>query len=180
MKVVSERASLLVVDIQTRLVPAMHSGERVVANAGILMASARRLGIPLLVSEQYPRGLGPTVPELSKYLSEKETFEKVEFSCLGNAAYRRAFESLGRKQVVVTGIEAHVCVMQTVLDLLDAGYETAVVADAVSSRTPENHRHALDRMARAGAEIVTTEMVVFEWLGKAGTPEFKELSALIR
>ncbi len=180
MKISSEKTCLLIVDIQTRLVPAMHTGDMVVANAGILVTAARRLGIPILVSEQYPRGLGPTVPELSELVFADDIVEKVEFSCLDNAAYRESLMERDRRHMIVAGIEAHVCVLQTVLDLLEGGYDTAVVADAVSSRAAESQRIALDRMARAGAEVVTTEMVVFEWLKKSGTPEFKEISALIR
>ena len=171
---------LLVVDIQSRLASAIHGCERVIANSGILMRAAARLGVPVLVSEQYPKGLGATVAELDPVMPAGGVLEKVHFSCMADADYAERMHGNGRGQAVVAGIEAHVCVLQTCMELLDEGYAVFVVADATSSRTPENATAALDRLACAGAQVVSTEMVVFEWLRLAGTPEFKELSALIK
>ena len=174
------RSCLLVVDIQARLVPSMVAPRAVVDNAGILIKAANRLGVPVLASEQYPRGLGPTVPEVASLLPPQATVEKLAFSCMGDEVFARRFADVGRHQAVVAGIEAHVCVLQTVEDLLARDIETFVVADATSSRTERNHQASMERLRDAGARMVTTEMVVFEWLARAGTPAFKELSALIK
>jgi nicotinamidase-related amidase len=136
--------------------------------------------VPILVSEQNPRGLGPTVASVRSLADDREVVEKMHFSCLGDDGFARRWRDLDRPQTVVAGIEAHVCVLQTALDLLAAGSRVFVVADATSSRSPDNHRAALERLRADGAEIVSTEMVVFEWLVRAGTPEFRELSALIK
>ena len=176
----SDRSSLLVVDVQSRLTPAMNAPEGVVANIAVLLKAAERLGVPALVSEQYPKGLGHTVAELAALAPQGSVLEKVHFSCMGDAGLAGRLRHIGRPQVVVAGIEAHVCVLQTALDLLDDGRQVFVVADATSSRTSGNHDAALRRMDAAGVGVVTTEMVVFEWLGRAGTTEFKELSALIK
>ncbi len=174
----ADRSCLLVIDVQTRLAPAMEAHHRVIANTAVLMKAAARLRVPMLVSEQYPRGLGPTVPELAA--GAGAVVEKIHFSCLGEQAYAQRFRGLGRRQAVVAGIEAHVCVLQTCIELMEGGDQVYVVADAVSSRTAENATLALARLRAAGAAIVTTEMVIFEWLRRAGTPEFKELSALVK
>lgn len=177
-----DRACLLVVDVQERLVPAMEEQlkHRLLANAALLIKAARRLEIPIIVSEQYRRGLGVTVPELRALVPEEALVEKQYFSCMADAGFRDRFQAIDRPQVVVAGLEAHVCVLQTVDDLIGDGRPVFVAADATASRTTESHRIALDRMAAAGATVVTTEMVVFEWLEKAGTPEFKDLSALVK
>jgi|APTNR8051073442_1049403.scaffolds.fasta_scaffold06694_2 nicotinamidase-related amidase len=173
-------SSLLIVDIQERLAPHVMAHNALIGNAQTLLKAARRLDVPTLVSEQYPRGLGHTVEDLAPLIDGARTLEKMHFSCLGDATYAEAFHKLGRAQAVIAGMEAHVCVLQTVGDLLRTGTDVFVVADAVSSRTEENYRSGIERMRAMGAEIVTTEMVLFEWLGRAGTPEFKELSPLIR
>lgn len=174
------QSCLLVVDMQARLVPTMATAQAVVNNAGILIKAAKRLGVPLLVSEQYPRGLGPTVPEIAALVPADRTLQKMHFSCIGDADFAGRFREIGRRQAIVAGVEAHVCVLQTAEDLLAAGVDTFVVADATSSRTQQNHAAAMERLRDGGARIVTTEMVVFEWLTRAGTPEFKELSALVK
>ena len=176
----SNLSCLLVVDIQQRLVPAIDAVEPVLHNTEILCRAARRLQVPMLASEQYPRGLGHTVPPLADLLHADEVLEKTEFSCARNPALLQRLTGLARKQVIVTGMEAHVCVLQTVLGLLDQGLDVFVVADAVGSRKSESKSRALDRAARAGASVVTTEMVVFEWLEHSGSEVFKELSRLIR
>lgn len=171
---------LIVVDIQERLLPAMSAPERVVANGRILAAAAKALEVPIIASVQHPKGLGPTVPAVAEALPAGAVMEKIHFSCLRDEAMRRRIAGLNRRQAVVVGIEAHVCVLQTADDLLAAGYHVFVVADATASRTEASHATAMARLARAGADVVTTEMVVFEWLERAGTPVFKTLSALIK
>jgi len=176
-----ENSCLIVVDIQERLLPAMIGRDGVVRNTGILLQAAARLDVPVIASEQYPKGLGPTVPELRQALPPAATIiEKASFSCLGEDAFARRLRELDRSQIVVAGIEAHVCVLQTAGQLLAAGFDVFVVADATASRTPVSHDLAMARLARAGCAVVTAEMVVFEWLQVAGTPEFKDLSALIK
>jgi len=175
-----ERSCLLLVDLQERLIAAMHEPAPVLKNAGILATAAKRLGIPIVVSEQYPKGLGPTDAALARLAAPSAPLAKSDFSCTDDQALAERLESLGRDQAVVAGLEAHVCVLQTALGLPGRGLAPFVVADATTSRAADSRRLALDRMARDGVEIVTTEMVLFEWLGRAGTPEFKELSALIR
>lgn len=182
----AQRSILVVVDEQERLLPAIHDSERVVRNTGILLDAAAALGVPVLVSEQYPRGLGGTVPAVRerlavRALADVAVVEKMHFSCAEEPAFLERLAAFGRSQIVLVGTEAHVCVLQTALGLVDKGFGGVVlVADAVSSRTPANAERAIARMERAGAEIVTTEMVVFEWLHRAGTPEFKSVSALIK
>lgn len=173
-------SALLVVDIQQRLLPHVRMPQTVIDNTTVLLKAARRLDVPVLVSEQYPRGLGATVPELTPLVTAGETIEKLHFSCIGEDTFANRFRALGRSQAVVVGLEAHVCVLQTVEGLLASGTDTFVVEDATSSRVEKSHAAAMARLGEAGARIVTTEMVVFEWLGKAGTPAFKELSALIK
>ncbi|MEE9140119.1 MAG: hydrolase [Alphaproteobacteria bacterium] len=175
-----EKSCLLVVDIQGKLLSVMEASGRVTANTAILLKAAARLGIPVLASEQYPKGLGPTADALGPLIPEGAVLEKTHFSCADVPEYRDRLGELGREQAVITGIEAHVCVLQTALGLKRQGYECFVVSDAVSSRTRENHAAAMDRLRGDGVGVVTTEMVLFEWLGRAGTPEFKELSALIK
>lgn len=180
MKINSERAFLLVIDVQERLLPAMHEADRVIDNCRILVQAASRLGVPVLASEQYPKGLGPTVPTLAEHLPAAATHAKLHFSCLGDEALGGAIAALGRDQAVLCGIESHVCVSQTALDLVARGTACFVAADATSSRNPAHVAPALDRLRDNRVEVVVTEQVLFECLGQAGTNLFKEVSALIR
>lgn len=175
-----DKSCLLVIDVQEKLIGAMSAAAEVVANTGILLKAAGRLKIPVLFSEQYPKGLGPTVAALAPYAAQAGAVAKTEFSCAEAPGYLERLKAAGRQQLVLTGIEAHVCVLQTALGMKDRGFPVFVVADAVSSRRPENAALAVERMRAGGITVVTTEMVLFEWLGRAGTPEFKELSALIK
>jgi len=175
-----DRSFLLIVDVQERLLPAMAAPEPTLRNATILLKAAGRLGVPVLASEQYPKGLGRTVSALAKLLPLGAVFEKVSFSCLGDDGLADRIASLGRNQAVVCGIEAHVCVLQTALALANNGYEAFVVRDAVTSRAPMSVETAVARFQKSGVEVVTTEMVAFEWLTRAATDEFKDVSRLIR
>jgi nicotinamidase-related amidase len=170
---------LLVVDIQERLAPAISGGTEVIARTDILLAAAARLGVPVVATEQYPKGLGHTDRRLD--LPETTpTFAKLDFSAAAEPSIVAHLRELDRRRAVLCGMETHVCVLQTALGLRTLGYEVAVVADAVGSRHPERRQLGLERMRDAGVAIVDSEMVVFEWLGAAGTPQFKELSRLIR
>ena len=173
-------AILLVVDIQERLAVAMGERERVVTNTGHLVAAAQLLGVPIVLTEQYPKGLGPTVPELRAALDPAPAIVKMTFDCCGEPAFAPALERTGRSTVIVCGMEAHICVLQTVLGLLATGMTVHVAADAVCSRNPENARTALELLRDAGAVITCTETVLFQLLGRAGTPEFKTIQARIR
>jgi len=173
------KSQLLLVDIQARLVPAMTSSEDLVRQCGILVQAARELQVPVIASEQYPAGLGPTIPVLRDMLLGGEIYAKDEFSCLANAKLQERLLRFDG-QTIIAGIEAHVCVLQTAMEMVATGRPVYVVVDATTSRLALSKQVALDRLATAGAELVTTEMVIFEWLRRAGTPSFKKLSRLIR
>ena len=179
-RIARAKAGLVVVDIQERLLPAIFEKERVVQNALRLIKGAAVLGIPLFVTEQYRKGLGSTVPEIVAAIPGFAPVEKMAFSSCGAPGYVEALQAKGLTDIILCGIEAHVCVCQTCLDLLDRGFRPFVVADAVSSRTPENHRRGVERMRDAGAAIVSTEMVLFELLERAGTEEFKQILPLVK
>lgn len=183
MLLTSSRTHLLLVDMQERLMPAIHEGERALARACIVSVAASRLGIPVTISEQYPKGLGPTVEALRKTAPDAPVFAKMAFSCAHDGPlldHLMASRRMGRDQIVIAGVEAHVCVMQSAIGLADQGFEVAVVADATSSRQPASVDLAFARLRTTTVAVVNTEMVVFEWLRQAGTPDFKALSALIR
>ncbi|MEZ5773204.1 MAG: isochorismatase family protein [Hyphomicrobiaceae bacterium] len=184
MRMMRQTSQLLIVDVQERLLPTIAEWQRVERTTVQLAHVARRLAVTTTVSEQYPRGLGGTSPVILEAAgNEAVRLDKVEFSCMANAGLRERLETLrggGLRQIVVAGMEAHVCVAQTVLDLIAADFDVFVVADAVGSRSMESRRLALERMARQGAEIVDWEMAMFEWLERAGTPEFKELQGLLK
>jgi len=179
-RLVRDRAGLVVVDLQERLLPAMHQPERVVGEAVRLLRGAAVLGLPVVATEQYPKGLGRTAPAVAAALAPATPFEKTAFSACGAKGLPAELENKKIKDVILCGIEAHVCVSQTCLDLLDRGLRVFVVTDAVSSRTPENLQVGLERMRDAGAVLVSTEMVLFELLGEAGTEEFKRILELVR
>jgi nicotinamidase-related amidase len=177
------KASLLLIDMQERLLPAMADPAAVESRSLILLKAARTLDIPVTVSEQYPKGLGHTVARLKAEIGNAPVFEKLAFSCWRDPAIKKhmiGYHEKGRPLVILAGIEAHVCVMQTAADLAAAGFGVFAVADAMASRAPSSHALALERMRENGIAIVNTEMVVFELLGRAGTAEFKSLSALVR
>jgi nicotinamidase-related amidase len=172
------KSLLLLVDMQERLVPAMADAADVTHRCGVLLKAAYALGVPILASEQYPKGLGSTLPELSEFATQR--LEKLEFSAYANPGIKEALTLARQPQLILAGIEAHVCVLQTGLDLIDAGFQVFVVADCVSSRRAESREVALHRVARAGATLITAEMAVFEWLRSASAPEFRAISKLIR
>lgn len=178
-----EATNLVVVDVQDSLARAMPADTfpRVTRNLVLLATAARTLGLPVLVTEQYPRGLGRTIGPVAEALAGgPPPIEKVDFACTAVPAFRQALAATGRPTVILSGLEAHVCVMQTALGLLEAGYVVHVPADAVASRTAANRQVGLDLMARAGAVISSTETLVFQLLGRAGTPEFKALAPLMK
>ncbi len=174
-------SALLLVDLQEKLMPAMHMPAPVLAHALVLLTAAGRMSVPATITEQYPQGLGPTVSELADRVRDRElTFAKISFSAAADQAVLARLRQSRRTQVVIAGVEAHVCVLQSAIGLQQIGYQVFVVGDAVTSRKPASVAFALERLRQNGISIVTTEMVLFEWLGRAGTDEFKELSRLIR
>jgi nicotinamidase-related amidase len=174
------RAALAVIDVQEAFRPAVIDFDRVARNAGLLVRGARILGVPVLVTEQYPKGLGATVPEVAEHLEGITPMEKVCFSAFEADGFYGALNEGGRDQVLLCGIESHVCVNQTAEDLLADGREVQVAADAVSSRTAENRELGLHKMERSGAVLTSVETALFELLRAAGTPEFKEIQALVK
>jgi isochorismate hydrolase len=175
------KSSLLLIDIQDRLLPAMSNPDQVITKSQILLQATQSLDLPVTISEQYPKGLGRTVTALQSPTAT--TFEKLAFSCWRDAemkAHLIRLHEQTRPLVIVAGIEAHVCVLQTCIDLANAGFGVFAVADAMSSRKPESAALAFERMRANHVQVVNTEMVVFELLEKAGTPEFRALSGLIR
>lgn len=169
------RSMLLVIDLQAKLVPAMADHETLLANALWLLRAAQKIGVPVAATEQYPKGLGPLVPAIRQLLPAAAIASKTHFSCVA-ARCLPDLPGNDRAQVVVIGAEAHVCVLQTALELLEDGKEVYVVADAVGARRQDDRRVALTRMRDEGVRVVTREMVVFEWLGEAGTALFREVN----
>ncbi len=174
------QSGLVVIDIQERLLPAIFEKDQMIQASVRLIKGAAILGIPIFATEQYRKGLGPTAPEIAGAITGFAPLEKVTFSACGAEGFSDALKSKEVTNVILCGIEAHVCVLQTCLDLLDHSFGVFVVADAISARNPENARLALQRMHDAGAVIASTEMVLFELLGRARTEEFKQVQALVK
>ncbi|PLX78765.1 MAG: hydrolase [Desulfuromonas sp.] len=175
------QAVLLVVDVQQKLVPAFPESvySKTLQSIDILVKGAKELKIPTAVTEQYPKGLGNTVPELADASSDT-VIEKMSFGCCGELTFMERLHQLGRSEIIVTGVEAHVCVYQTVLGLLDAGYRVHLVRDAICSRHKQDFLNAVELARSAGAVVSTAETVLFQLLQTAAAPEFKAISKLIR
>jgi nicotinamidase-related amidase len=175
-----DRSALVIIDVQEKLFPHVHEHERVLTRIDLLISAAKLMGIPLLLTEQYPMGLGGTIEEIRKLLPGVQPLTKTDFSCVAAPGFKEQLASLHRNQIILTGIEAHVCVAQTALDLAHKGERAIVVADAVSSRRPLDAHVALSRLQQSGLMLSTAEAVVFEWLRRAGTEEFKALQPKLR
>ncbi|MCF8081289.1 MAG: hydrolase [Desulfobacterales bacterium] len=171
---------LVVVDVQGKLAHLMHNRESLFKSLKSAICGAQILDLPILLTEQYPEGMGGTTPEISALLKDVMPISKTSFSCCGSEAFMAALKQIGRYQVLLAGIEAHVCVQQTALDLLDDGYEVQVLGDAVSSRDPENRTLAFDRMRDAGAIVTSTEAALFELMRKSEGPAFKQILSLVK
>ncbi len=171
---------LIVTDIQGRLASLMDGRESLFHNAGVLIDGIKILGIPILWIEQYPQGLGATIPEIASHLEGLSPLPKRTFSSLREPAIRDAFERFNRRQVILTGIETHICIYQTSLDLLSMGVEVHVPEDAVSSRTTENRRIGLHRIDRAGGNLTSVETVLFELLETSWGEDFKKIVPLVK
>lgn len=175
-----QQSALLIVDVQQKINAVVLHRNQVLERIVTLIRASRRLDIPTFITEQYPKGLGPTEPEILQALEGTVPMQKMTFSCCGEGGVVPDLREKNVRQVVVVGIEAHVCVLQTALDLIAEGYQVQVPCDAVSSRKSLDYETALQRMAGAGAILTTVEAVLFEWLARAGTPEFKEISRFIK
>lgn len=169
---------LLIIDVQEKLVPRILDAGALVRNVAFLIDAARLLELPVQCTEQYPRGLGPTVPELAKRLPERP--DKVAFSCCAVPAVVDGFRRDARPKVLLAGIESHVCVLHTALDMLTANFRVFIAADSVASRYPVDHEFALRRLEQAGAVLTTAEGAVFEWVGRSDAPRFKDVSRLVQ
>ena len=174
-----EKTVFVLIDVQEKFVPAMAEVEKIIKNINILVKASEILNIPLIITEQYPKGLGKTVDKI--ILPNKKTLiEKVHFSCFGSEEFDEKIKELGAEYIILFGVEAHVCILKTALDALKNSLQVHVVADAVTSRTTENKNLALQRLKQSGVFIASTEMVLFQLLEKAGTDEFKEISKLVK
>ncbi len=171
-----QRSALLLIDVQQKLVPAIAEAEQLLGNCEWLLDVARQLQIPLLASEQYPQGLGPTLEALRVRLPAAAIHSKQAFSCYADEGCRAAIDALGRDQIVIAGIESHVCVLQTALELQQAGLHPFVVEDCVSSRQLSDKQTALARFRHNGIQVVTREMVAFEWMRSSAHEQFREIS----
>lgn len=172
----AKQSQVLLIDIQSRLAPAIFDSAAVSQAAAWVLQIARLCDVPMLATEQYPKGLGHTLPALLALLPEHTLYEKIHFSALKERTIADAIAANSRPQVVVIGTESHVCVLQSVMDLLALGYQVFVVSEAVGSRTAANKQLALSRMQQAGAVIISQEMLAFEWLEYAGTELFRQIS----
>ncbi len=171
---------LIVTDIQGNLARLMYERESLYRNASILIDGMKTLGVPILWVEQYPQGLGPTIPEIASHLDGLSPLPKRSFSSLREPEIRAAFDGFGRPQIVICGIETHVCVYQTSMDIIASGAEVHVPVDAVSSRTELNRQVGLDRIARAGGHLTSVETVLFELLATSEAPAFKDIIRLVK
>ncbi len=175
-----EDTVLVVVDVQGKLAQLMYEREKLYKNLQKLIQSAKILDLQIIWMEQYPKGLGPTIPEIADLLPELRPIPKISFSCCGEGHFMASLNATNRNQILISGIETHVCVHQTALDLIRLGFEVQIVSDAVSSRTKENKEIGLQKMAVAGAILTSVEMALFELLRVAGNTEFKEISKILK
>lgn len=180
MRIDREQTACLVIDIQERLVPVMYEKEALIKSSEILIQGLQALGIPMHITQQYTKGLGHTVPEISSLVNDFSFIEKRDFSCCGEPEVMMQLNMTGAKNIIVCGIESHVCVLQTVLDLKENGFNPVVVADAISSRTPFSIETAKERFRFEGVMMTSVESLLFELTRSAAAPEFKVISKLVK
>ena len=171
---------LLVIDVQGRLADKVFEPELVERNISKLIRACKLLGVPMLYTEQYPKGLGSTIASLKEIIGEHQPFEKLSFSCCGSEEFMRHLRSLGRNDIIVVGMETHVCVYQTSVELIEFGYNVHLVADAVSSRSEGNRRIGIHCIERAGGALTSTEMAIFELMRVAEGDTFKAISGIVK
>ena len=175
-----ENSLLVVIDVQGTLAQKMHDRPFFIENLTKIIKGAQILNLPIIVSEQIPKKLGPTLPEISSLFSDFRPIPKASFSCCGDSEFMKKVNAAGRPQILLTGIEAHVCVYQTALELKDIGYEVHLLADCISSRTAENKRIATERMKTEGIKLTTTEMALFELMKSAEGDTFREIVKIVK
>ena len=180
MRILQNETSAVVIDIQERLLPHIYEGDIILENCSKLIEGLQFLSVPVIVTQQYTKGLGPTQTSIVQKFSEFNFIEKNSFSCFDEPAFKEEISITGKTNVILCGIETHVCVLQTCLDLLEGGFNPVVVQDCVSSRKPEDKLVALERMRQEGARITTLESVLFELTRRAGTETFKKISGLVK
>jgi len=180
MKILTENTIAIGIDYQERLIPAINENMAVIRNACILFSGLKLLHVPVIISRQYPKGLGDTVAEIREVTDNATVLDKTSFSCYGDTGIRQALEGSGRKTVILGGTEAHVCVLQTAVDLLAASYQVVYVTDCVGSRKAEDKKYGLKRAGQEGALLVTYEQILFELLGGSTAPAFKDISKLVK
>ena len=180
MRILPEDTASLVIDIQDKLLPHIDNHQTLIKNCQTLLSGLTILNIPIVITEQYPKGLGPTVTAISQLIPEFKPIEKISFSCCGNDHFLKTLHDLGKRNIIICGIEAHVCVLQTVIDLIERGYHPVLIEDCVSSRKPIDREIALKRLARERAIITTYESILFELCQVAGTEQFKSISKLVK
>jgi nicotinamidase-related amidase len=180
MRILKEKAAAVVVDIQERLLPHIHEGDIILSNCLKLIQGLKILSVPVIVTQQYTRGLGPTVTSIVQMFPEFSYIEKKSFSCLEEPAFKDEITLLGKTEIILCGIEAHVCVLQTCLDLLEAGSRPVIVEDCISSRKLNDKQIAIERMRQEGARITTMESILFELTRLAGTETFKSISGVVK
>jgi|AntRauTorckE6833_2_1112554.scaffolds.fasta_scaffold10296_2 nicotinamidase-related amidase len=172
----ASQSLLLIIDIQNKLAPHIDQGAKVVNTTQWLIEVARELDVPVRATEQYPKGLGTTVPPLAKLLADGEVLQKMHFSALKEESIKSHLKELGRQQIIMVGTETHVCCLQTAAELLEQGYQVFMVEEGLGSRNPRDKELALERLKQDGAKIVSKEMIIFEWMEKCGTETFRKLS----
>lgn len=175
-----QNCCLVVVDVQGKLAQLMYEKEKLFSAIQVLIKAAKILNVPIIWCQQCPQSLGPTVPQIAELLAGIEPINKAEFSCCGCEQFKTELAALNRRQVILCGIEAHICIYQTAVDLLRKGYNVSVITDAISSRTAENKQTAIDRMKTEGVNISCVEMALFELLRTAEHPQFKQVAGLIK
>jgi nicotinamidase-related amidase len=174
------RSVLLLIDVQERLFPHVYEHQRMLTRVDLLLTAAKLMQVPLLLTEQYPKGLGNTIDEIRQAVPEVDPLVKMDFSCVPATGFKEKLSSLHRDQIVLAGIETHVCVAQTALDLASQGESVFIVADATASRRPLDAQTALQRLNQSGVAVITAEAVVFEWLRRAGTEEFRTIQPKLK
>ena len=178
--IVKEAAALVVIDVQEKLYAQIAEKEKLAENVSKLIQFAHIIKMPVILTEQYPKGLGPTIPQIKELVPNLQPIEKLEFSCFGSQKFRETFKTTQVRTLILSGIEAHICVAQTAVEGVDNGFRVVVVEDATSSRNLEDKAIAVQRMMQSGVTVVSTEMLIYELLKKAGTPEFRETLKLVK
>jgi nicotinamidase-related amidase len=180
MRILKDKVVAVIIDFQEKIFPAINEHEKLTRNVPLLIDGLKALGVPVIVTEQYVKGLGPTIPAIAEKLEGIERIEKASFSCCDEPGFMMALASSGRDYVIVAGIESHVCVLQTVIDLQENGYHPVVVEDCISSRKPNDKLMAIERMRKEGVIITTYEAILFELLRYSGGETFKAISRLVK